>query len=80
MHVKWYYDPDVGNNFTSIRFGKARDGVKGSRAWVDFDKQKQLFTSLTEEEISDISDQEMDDPGNPDNDKNNIYQQKDIPF
>ena len=78
LHGAWYYDPDVGNNHTQIRFGKFRDGVKGGRAWVDFDKSKQVFTSLTEEEIDAISDEEMDDPKNPENKKN--FVQEDLPF
>lgn len=73
-----YYDYEVDNNFMQIRFGKARDGVKGSMAWVDYDTSKQVFTSLTEEEIDAISDEELEDPQNPENKKN--FVQEEIPF
>ena len=80
LHGEWYYDPDVGHTNTQIRFGKFRDGVKGGRAWVAFDKSRQLFTSLTEEEIDALSEEEMDDPQNPDNGKNRVAVQEEIPF
>lgn len=66
IYGEWYYNVDA-DNVTEVNFGKFRDGVIHSRAYVRFDKTKQHFDSLEQREIDAISTAEMQaaKEGNP---------------
>ena len=65
LYGEWYYDRDAAN-ITEIIFGKFRDGVMNSSAYVEFLMREQRFISVSQEVIDMMSEDNMEDAHNGD--------------
>ena len=76
IYGEWYYDKNADNT-TEINFGKFRDGLQHSTAYVRFVKHRQEFESLTQREIDDLATEQLELLGNGDDPLN---LQEEMPF
>ncbi len=73
---EWYYDRDAAN-ITEIIFGKFRDGVMNSSAYVEFLMREQRFVSVSQEAIDVMSEDNMQDAHEK---KPPTHQHEEMPF
>jgi replicative DNA helicase len=79
IYGEWYYDPQA-DNITEINFGKYRDGVKDRTAYVKFNKSDQQFDSVTQKELDEMSEEEMEQAHETEGGHTQINAQQEIPF